>query len=111
MSKHTPGPWLVDIKDLSVVGCPNENQPATIATVEQMPCIGGYDDIAADRGRKMEKANANLIAAAPEMYEALKQIEKCEGSFSRDPLTHAANVLEEHERIAHEVLAKARGES
>lgn len=58
--KHTPGPWTVDdsVPDEAVyVMCPS----GTIANVG--PC-GTPDD--------EDKANARLIAAAPDLLEALK---------------------------------------
>ncbi len=54
-------------------------------------------------------ANANLIAAAPVLYEALVQIAKGEGRFSRDPLTHASNTIEDMKLLAKSALALAEG--
>lgn len=58
MSKHTPGPWAVNKADLLDVYAPNNNAH-TVATVA---VTAGDED----------EANAKLIAAAPEMAEALR---------------------------------------
>jgi hypothetical protein len=53
---HTPGPWRTGDVFNTVFGPPNGNpSPAIVATVN-----------------KANKANARLIAAAPEMLEALE---------------------------------------
>ena len=48
-----------------------------------------------------------LHAAAEAMREALRQIAKGEGAFSRDPLEHAINVIEEAKATARAALASA----
>lgn len=55
MSKHTPGPWRVDTH------CNVMHKDAMVA----FPCISG--------GLNQE-ANARLIAAAPDLLEALEDI-------------------------------------
>jgi len=57
------------------------------------------------------QAHARLIAAAPEMLEALEQIAKGEGHFSRDQLTHCQNTLEDMKAVARAAIAKAKGKS
>ena len=61
---HTPGPWTVNARR-NVIGKVN-GRDEVIALVADMPCIGGSDDLAAQRGCEMEHANARLIAAAPD---------------------------------------------
>lgn len=63
--------------------------------------------------RQMEEAvkNANLIAAAPELYEELKNMIGCFGEIAGD--TADAEEREREEEIvrqARDALAKARGE-
>ena len=43
-----------------------------------------------------------------ELEEALRQIAKGEGPFSRDPLTHAANCVENMQKIAIDALQKVK---
>lgn len=40
---------------------------------------------------------ADLEAEVEKLRGALEEIAKCEGAFSRDPLTHAGNVIENAE--------------
>jgi hypothetical protein len=67
MTKHTPGPWLLD-----------DNETVVYVRLEggQEPAICGTDgsDIAPLPDSQCI-ANARLIAAAPEMLEALKHAE------------------------------------
>jgi hypothetical protein len=67
MTKHTPGPWTLDGHNLSsVIRCtvPRGHPDA------KHTC-GDYETIA-ECGGDNWKANASLIAAAPDMLEALK---------------------------------------
>lgn len=56
-----------------------------------------------------EWERARLIAAAPTMLEALQEIAKGEGAFSRDQLKHAANVIDNSIALARAAIAKAQG--
>lgn len=98
----TPGPWRVDADEhtnaLDIVGSDPRIQLATIMNPEQ-------DDLKPD---DVEFANAALISAAPELYEALwglreavrgQDICDCQGSPDC-PIT-----------MAEKALAKARGEA
>lgn len=71
---YTKGPW--DLSGLKVLARVGNNSFEHIATVITLPCIGGSDDVAAQKASDMEQANARLIAAAPELLEALKEVEK-----------------------------------
>ncbi len=62
MTKHTPGPWWVD--DDSCVASGHGDDYKTVAEVFRNDGI----DTAT------RKANADLIAAAPDLLEALKQL-------------------------------------
>lgn len=50
---------------------------------------------------------AKLFAAAPAMLEALKEISKGQGPFSRDQLTHADNCIDAMKALALDAIAKA----
>jgi hypothetical protein len=84
---HTPGPWRISgckIGDSLLI------EHGDIGTVS--PCIGL---VYIDEGRLPQQANARLIAAAPEMLEALKGlIGDCSQIGLRgDAYTAAVNVL------------------
>lgn len=59
MNKHTPGPWLIEVNGFIIAP-------------------DGFSVADCDRGRDVNEADANarLIAAAPDMLMALKNIRK-----------------------------------
>ena len=61
-TKHTPGPWVVTEHSAGMICVAGPNNKDL--------CAVGYNRT---EGRN-DVANANLIAAAPAMYEALKRI-------------------------------------
>jgi hypothetical protein len=66
MAGHTPGPWTVD---------PEPNKAGNLEV-----CVGDEAITYVGCGWSPEvQANARLIAAAPEMYEALMQIAELDG--------------------------------
>ena len=48
-----------------------------------------------------------LHGAAPALIEALREIAKGKGAYSRDPLTHAKNTIDNMKEIASDAIAKA----
>ena len=94
--KFTPGPWFV------------KDDPALmIVAREGCPVVAELCAIERSEGNE-EFANASLIAAAPELYEALESIaeywnrDRNEDAM-HDACWHAVNT-------AADALAKARGE-
>lgn len=92
--KFTPGPWRTDCRliggQIRITQVPNANM--TVAQVN---------------GRQGEQeANARLIAAAPELLEALERL-----MLSRDASWTGGHDWEEALDEAAAALAKARGES
>jgi hypothetical protein len=63
--------------------------------------------------RRIAEANAELIALAVNnhagLVAALEEIAQGSGAFSRDPLTHAANCIDNMKAIARAALANAKG--
>jgi len=86
MNKNTPGPWRI-IE-------PQEDKLRPYGV--QMGKEGGF--LVPCYTAEQSKHNANLIAAAPDMLEALEHL-----------LTRLDDVGDE--RIAQEAIAKARGET
>lgn len=87
MSKHTPAPWeSVEVKN------------SGLWSVKSKYRLRDKDKIASQIG----KANAKLIAAAPELLEALEQAKMwLEGWASAEPEL----------AIINKAIAKARGEN
>lgn len=92
MSEHTPGPWLVD-------GPAIRSKHVSIATVL---------DVAWPYGNRPNNpgANARLIAAAPELLEALKL---CEGNISSLLASQHPKVFGTWLEVVHSAIAKATG--
>ena len=65
MSKHTPGPWHLDTEDEKEIVL---GDSSFIATTHDSSAYSSYTSVTEDQ----VKANARLIAAAPELLEALK---------------------------------------
>ena len=83
MSKHTPGPWEAE-RSCDMTGAPLRAWWISAK---------GDIDIAETSGEKWpeeEAANARLIAAAPELYEACKEfVRKCECGEARSHRSYA----------------------
>jgi hypothetical protein len=70
--KHTPGPWIHDTR-----GYPHPDVKA--ASGRNIACTWGVNNQpktpeAAAAQQEIARANARLIAAAPELLEALKEV-------------------------------------
>ena len=113
MSKHTPGPWaLLNGYDIfSELGADSgdgykapENDGWMIATVELGSVIND-DGETIEIGHGVARANAHLIAAAPELFEALDKLANGYSGCRWD--TGLVPRIE----MAKKALAKARGES
>lgn len=75
-SKHTPGPWRVSKTGRSVL--------AGSVKINQSSGPGGQSVSCQIRFEEMLRANARLIAAAPEMLECLRDI-MSSGIVKHDP--------------------------
>lgn len=97
MSNHTPGPWVIDSESLR--DGPKSVGPQTSRF--------GMEEIASIRtngDNQITLANARLIAAAPKLLEALKNMLACMEARDMDSMANAAN-------DACKVVAKAEGRS
>ncbi|MCP1271259.1 hypothetical protein [Acetobacter cerevisiae] len=102
--KFTPGPW-VTYKDLPTDVVVSKNGDCSLATLD---CGCG--------GKETMRANANLIAAAPDLYEAIVSlIDSAEYllDFAKEQCEFMGDVDEEQGFInkGRAALAKARGET
>ena len=105
-AKHTPGPWRVEWRgEKERPGI--ESDSASLSVV-----IYGVksDDDCGIHGRTPdeERANANLIAAAPDLLEALEVLTLAIGLT---PIAGNKDALQESFDIARAAIAKAKGEA
>lgn len=100
--KFTPAPWMLD-EDGEVLDCNNDS----IALLE-------IDDFDAEIEQEL-KANANLIAAAPDLYDALVLCTDLFAAYARHHLEKGdelkCSVNKNMADKCRSVLAKARGET
>lgn len=103
-TKFTPGPWFVDADFYVYGGDGRKNQGEYFDGVE-FPLVC---DVESDsRDRTENKANAALIAAAPEMYEFIRWIRSVQGQCA---IMKWRKFLPEILDKADEILHKAEGE-
>lgn len=97
-AKHTPGPWVVTRVTKPVrhwtVEIPGDH-PFAIGR------DGGPDDV-----HEQDAANARLIAAAPDMLEALKEVEREMDAVIHGTVTLDAETLWD---VVSRAIAKAEG--
>lgn len=103
--KHTPGPWRI----AEVEGGDPWQYEVRAGTIPNY-----YGVVAKVYGIGEPNANARLIAAAPDLYEALQHIGKLEGQadeYSGAGMVDSAHVkaLRSASKIARAALAKAEG--
>lgn len=91
MSKHTPGPWIA--RKVEGAGWPGQRGYAIDFNEDQEQVVDFV----------YEEADALLIAAAPELLEALEYV--------LSVTIFAGNDGEDAEKKARSAIARARGES
>lgn len=104
LDAHTPGPWKIERVPIESRGGSN-----TAYKIGPM-CVCLYDDWRAREAGISEAentANALLIVAAPDMLAALQEIVQGKGAFSRDPLTHASNTIDNMKALARAAIEAA----
>ena len=71
MTQHTPGPWLIEEDD------PNASSREIQEANEARSCIAGVSKWTRGGAERIAaaEANARLIAAAPDLLEALRGVE------------------------------------
>lgn len=104
---HTPGPWAIetdsDTGELYVYG-PDQEDPSNGEVYQALIHSAENND-------PISKANARLIAAAPMMLEALKDMLMHEGErqYSGIGTEHDSDALEAAKAAAHAAIAAAEG--
>ena len=95
--KHTTGEWTYfqsHDDGLSISAKETDG-------VEYHPIIGITNHLLEE-----EEANAKLMASAPELLKALKDVLKGEGAYDMEPIRHANNTIESMKSIAKEAIEK-----
>ena len=106
MMMHTPGPWKVFWAE-DAQGNKRANLFIGIgAATGEGIADSGFGVWGG--GSEEAAANARLIAAAPDLLSALEEIAKGKGAFDNDPLTHAANTIDDMKTIACTAIALAK---
>jgi hypothetical protein len=97
---QTPGSWEVS-GDYIFAG--DVAVPIASAHKEWATTRGGYL-------HQIAQANAAFIVKAcnahADLVKALEEIAKGQGAFSRDPLAHASNTIDDMKALAREALAQ-----
>lgn len=93
-AKHTPGPWRVGMAGPNL--CPTVGTECGLMTA-----------MVAHGNNHPTEANARLIAAAPELYEALEALMAFDGARG----TYDASKAYDAKQAAEKALAKARGQA
>ena len=91
MTKHTPGPWSVVEHDHAIC-VQTESPKKSKFSASRYAVVGGFDR-SDPKQLEEARANARLIAAAPELLDALKAAQK-KGSrwHPADPVVQQINV-------------------
>lgn len=106
MSKHTEGPWGIEqTSDKNWIGPLRQSGDGKIDSIVCSTERGSLTEAA----QMSSDANAELIAAAPDLLAALKEIAQGRGRFSNDQLEFASNTIESMKAIANAAIAKAEG--
>lgn len=111
MSKHTPGPWGVAGNGTMVVTPPVETARDLVKT-GQFPVTSIRIAITENQNyipQKMAKANAHLIAAAPELLDACREMAQAMRDYEMDVDVDPPNTHREMMQRARSVIAKAEG--
>lgn len=67
MNNHTPGPWSYELEDSQLI---RDSEGNSIVEV----FLPMHRELGYDKSAEIQEANARLIAAAPDLLEALKQL-------------------------------------
>jgi hypothetical protein len=106
MSKHTPGPWIA-VEKFGVLGSVNGGSVREYTNGTSQDQLFMVCSVQEDNGgQEATNANARLIAAAPDLLEALKL---CEGNISSLLASTHPRVYGEWLDFVRTAIAKAEG--
>lgn len=97
-TKHTPGPWEVDAIDSTTIQIKAEG-----AVVAEVASASAFTRLSEE-----QRANARLIAAAPELLDALQNFaDQMDGCMNWPDTTSSQIALGDIANIARAAIAKA----
>ena len=108
-SKHTKGPWIVETIIESVIEhhvVITLDGTKHIATATNSRRVGKFPWDTA----KKAKANAHLIAAAPDLLEALEELIQCIATDTKAGCIQRSMAMNEDLKTAFLAIIKAKGE-
>src|SRR5687767_3708649 len=100
-AEHTPTPWHI-----TAIPDSNEKRFEVCYFTRDLTEWSVADNVVKEDAEHIVRC----VNHWDELVAALERIELGEGRFSRDPLTHASNCVEDMIAIAREALARARGQ-
>jgi len=95
------GPWFADV---------SKGYPIVRAPTGQIAHCGTFRSVAGEEGFREQAANARLISAAPELFEALAKAREFIRNFTPRE-DHLGDCAKDAAITADAALAKAQGES
>lgn len=101
MNKHTPGPWFVDHESPFLVRAGDDIDGRHIAHIGPANYTPRFD---------VDEPNAKLIAAAPDLLEALEEL-KCELILSDVDMDYIESHFRKALNKARSAIDRARGEA
>jgi hypothetical protein len=99
-TKHTPGPWEMRVRQHV-----DELQSPIGESIHVTSYMGKIDVCQTDNWNPDYKANARLIASAPELLEALKRAEEC---MTENDAEKHGTITEDTKKIRR-IISKAEG--
>lgn len=104
-TKFTPGPWRVDLYGAKKYGPAYAFSPVGGCGCCNSPWVMSLADYDSEQGKEECDANAALIAAAPDLYEALREIVNSDMAMREEDEGRESPTLTR----ARAALAKAEG--
>lgn len=101
MNKHTPGPWFVDHKSPFLVRAGDDIDGRHIAHIGPANYTPRFD---------VDEPNAKLIAAAPDLLEALERLQCAAYNIGGEHVTDHQQLIDAAD-FAQSIIARARGEA
>lgn len=104
-AKHTSGPWIVSSDRTAVLALTPVDMDNQQPCPKVVDCASGYDAMEYDEA----KANARLIAAAPDLLAALERILYAHDNHGNGAAMGEAVLCQHYASMARAAIAKSTG--